>query len=1196
MSKRIKNRGIVVVVVMLSFLFACNCDVKTTLAYSASITTSNSIVLNAALISNGTSIHAESINVQSDCRSGYNLTIAVPEGSDLYRYDNGNQAVNASFTAVDGVSALNSSNNTNKWGYTLTNDANASTVFYPLSSNESVLKTSTQTASASDINDTFSIYYGVKTDNTIEPGVYQMANNGSVVYYLTMDVTCTQYTVSFDPNGGTVTSGGNNPTQAIQQGELTNLNSAELLQAPTAASYTDADNNTINGDADKVWVFWGWNTKVDGTGDWYKDKEAVENLTAAGTTITLYAQWKQATLIDLAVGTQVGTEKVIDHNTMQDMSAGICYNSTAYSIDTSSDAYSPYNASTNPNGYHTVTLNDYRGKVTVGENLELPEQYNVSRLADGLCWMTTNLNLGRSGTDGPNGDGTVTLTSEDSDLANNATFALPAHSTTSSTANNTARIRITNNDGNNDNGVFYSWAAAVAGVVSNPTVSVCPKNWDLPNRAQYDNLQTKMDYKSGNSPTSLPGAFLLSGGFTNGATFYQTSYGHLWTTQPSTSAAYGARIESARVLTSLTSNTTYGGNKYYEKNVRCVASKGRATVNYDGNGTTEYPVTGSTSSQVNVEINSTNTRASSGFIRTGWIFKNWNTASDGSGVAIAASTALSALNIKPSDTITLYAQWTPVYKITYVNNCATYNTGCTTTTSNTTSIQNINLTSYPSGGTESGTLGAFDKFTQSGWKIKEWTTNADGTGTSYLISSSYTVPSGSAPGDGITLYAHWVPVYSIQYDGNGADNPDGMGTTNASGVKAVRHINVSGGDPVTFIASNFKRTGYGFVGWSTDPDAWTHFMDNDSTNDSVIYGPMETISAPADSGNNTSTMTVYAVWVEAEKDGNNNPIYLQDFTGSDCSALTGTEFDTNTGAISVGEVIALTDKRDNEVYAVAKLADDHCWMVENLRLESAGTLGNNINDSSVTNQSLAQGYGGITGRNGNFVGLANPESSSSWNSTASNSIYKSSASTPLDTYDPINGVLEDIGSLDNPIHRFPRYDNSPKSNLNGISHTRNHGNPSNNTGTFPGNLYSYGDLYTWSAAMANTSHYVGAREVNVAGEISETVGTSICPYGWRLPTGGSSTKEFAALAKAYGGTGVNQSGAVNSGDVMSNRLRTFPNNFVFSRSGADGRYWTTSSWNSSNGNVFFLNSTRLDPTEHWGKNSAYAVRCFMDES
>ena len=31
---------------------------------------------------------------------------------------------------------------TNKWGYTLTNDANVSTVFYPLSSNESVLKTS----------------------------------------------------------------------------------------------------------------------------------------------------------------------------------------------------------------------------------------------------------------------------------------------------------------------------------------------------------------------------------------------------------------------------------------------------------------------------------------------------------------------------------------------------------------------------------------------------------------------------------------------------------------------------------------------------------------------------------------------------------------------------------------------------------------------------------------------------------------------------------------------------------------------------------------------------------------------------------------------------------------------------------------------------------------------------------------------
>ena len=104
-------------------------------------------------------------------------------------------------------------------------------------------------------------------------------------------------------------------------------------------------------------------------------------------------------------------------------------------------------------------------------------------------------------------------------------------------------------------------------------------------------------------------------------------------------------------------------------------------------------------------------------------------------------------------------------------------------------------------------------------------------------------------------------------------------------------------------------------------------------------------------------ITFYAVWVPAKKDGSNNPVYLQDFTTSDCNTLTKANFNSSTGVIIPGSVIALTDKRDNQVYTIAKLADNNCWMTENLRLEHAGTVGDNINDSNVTNQSLSQGYG-----------------------------------------------------------------------------------------------------------------------------------------------------------------------------------------------------------------------------------------------
>ena len=171
-------------------------------AYSASITTSNSISLDVSPSGDGTSIHSESINIQSDRRAGYNLTIATPNGSDLYKYNSGTQAGTASFTAVDGTSALNSSSNTNKWGYTLTANPTSSTVFSPLSSTAANLKTSSQTASASsDINDTFNISYGVKADNTIAPGNYQMASQGAIVYYLTTDPSCTLYSVQYQANG-----------------------------------------------------------------------------------------------------------------------------------------------------------------------------------------------------------------------------------------------------------------------------------------------------------------------------------------------------------------------------------------------------------------------------------------------------------------------------------------------------------------------------------------------------------------------------------------------------------------------------------------------------------------------------------------------------------------------------------------------------------------------------------------------------------------------------------------------------------------------------------------------------------------------------------------------------------------------------------------------------------------------------------
>ena len=120
----------------------------------------------------------------------------------------------------------------------------------------------------------------------------------------------------------------------------------------------------------------------------------------------------------------------------------------------------------------------------------------------------------------------------------------------------------------------------------------------------------------------------------------------------------------------------------------------------------------------------------------------------------------------------------------------------------------------------------------------------------------------------------------IQYDGNNADN----GITMSGYEKNTRR-----GAKVTLDAPNYKRDGYGFLGWSTtqiDPDA-SDF--STQLANATVYGPSESITVPSNSAN---TITYYAVWIKSA--GN-----LQGWTG--CSSL------------STGGVTALKDTRDNLV-------------------------------------------------------------------------------------------------------------------------------------------------------------------------------------------------------------------------------------------------------------------------------------------
>ena len=377
---------------------------------------------------------------------------------------------------------------------------------------------------------------------------------------------------------------------------------------------------------------------------------------------------------------------------------------------------------------------------------------------------------------------------------------------------------------------------------------------------------------------------------------------------------------------------------------------------------------------------------------------------------------------------------------------------------------------------------------------------------------------------------------------------------NVEGTMGCQSITTSA-TSATLLASNFSRTGYGFAGWSDKYDYTT----NPNAN---FYGPNEDITFTAGQYTGTNNgLSLYAVWVKSEGS-------IQDTTkvAEVCTRL------TQSGPAvtkTLSSVSALTDQRDNETYAIAKLADGKCWMIENLRLENTGT--------DNTNGSLAQGY------NSSFIGLADPEEPSLFTSTATaNSLYSTDGSTDA----TISGS--------NPGYRFPRY-NHTNTDTRATSPT---------TGTNQ-NIYSYGNYYTWPAAIADTTNYTTNNQ--------SIENTSLCPTGWHLPKGGNNqntaNNEFLAFSEATIGakpanydsqTYPSYTGTPEGTDA-SNSLRAYPNNFVYSgyvdsgsvnNRGSYGGYWSSTASSSINAYGMFLYSNYVSPgTNNVNKYGGWSIRC-----
>ena len=379
--------------------------------------------------------------------------------------------------------------------------------------------------------------------------------------------------------------------------------------------------------------------------------------------------------------------------------------------------------------------------------------------------------------------------------------------------------------------------------------------------------------------------------------------------------------------------------------------------------------------------------------------------------------------------------------------------------------------------------------------------------------------------------------------------PNGGNVVGTMGCQSISASDTT----ATLLASNFSRANYGFAGWSDKYDYTTN-------PNAKFYGPQEDITFTA--GQYTSPnngLSLYAVWVPSAGT-------IQNWNS--CSSLT--QAPTN-GTANLSSVTALTDQRDNETYAVARLADGKCWMIENLRLES--TAAHNSDGA------LAQGY------DSTFIGLATAESTNFYRSTTANSLYS------------IDGSTDETISGNSQGYRFPRYNN-----WNNQSSSANRPqNPTLNTAansTTNAGMYSFGNYYTWAAAIANTRYY------NTTGDHGAT---SLCPTGWRLPIGNRSTanNSFGALSVALGGPAggarANNS-STPTGTVMSQIFRSYPNNFLYSGElsassadyrGSGGYYWSSTAYGDGSASYYMgLGRLAVYPgTDYSNRFVGFNIRC-----
>lgn len=535
-------------------------------------------------------------------------------------------------------------------------------------------------------------------DNIISKGY-----GAGIAYNETTNKT---YIIKFNGNGNT---GGSTASMAMTYGIAKNL---------TANGFTKTGN-----------VFSGWNTKADGSGTSYSNKQSVKNLTSTqGATVTLYAQWEPYILTvhyHANGGSTTSTMfKLVDgyvywNSLNMKVSQNTEYNNTVGIFKASN--YGLYKT-----GYTTSSWTTQASGGT-----EVPYD-STKKTSDFASNITT-------------GDRSITLYAKW--VPNIYTIKFDGNGNTGgSTANMTMTYDVAKNltaNGFTKSGYHFSgWNTKADGSGTSYYNKQSVKNLTATHGAtitlyaQWDTNSYTIAFdgngNTGGTTSSMTMKFdvaknLNKNGYTRtGYTFSK------WNTKANGSGTNYTNQQSVKNL------TTVNGGIFY---LYAQWTPNTYTIKFNGNGATS----GSTAS-MSMTYDVAKNLTANGFKKTGYIFDGWNTNSSGTGTNYTDKQSVKNLTSTNGGTVTLYAKWKPItYTIKFDGNGATG--GSTASMSMTYDVAK-NLTA--------------NGFTRTSYKFIGWNTKADGTGTNYTNKQSVknlTTTNGAT----ITLYAKWEydPVLAV---------------------------------------------------------------------------------------------------------------------------------------------------------------------------------------------------------------------------------------------------------------------------------------------------------------------------------------------------------------------------------------------------------------------------------------------------